>query len=399
MTSELGVSDTKTLVISVGVPPVATITAPTGDATWRVGTPFTFSGTATDGQGGALPPSAYTWTLILNHCPSEIACHMHTLQRFEGVTGGTFTAPDHEYPSFLELRLTVRDAVGLSDTKGVQLFPQTVNLNLTTDPPDLPVVVNATEQVSPFARKVIKGSANTLSPPALSGPDAPVFIGWVVDGQPAGWANPLVLNVDQDRFVQAIFGPRPGYSDVWGDSPEGFAIAQLGARGIIRGYGDGTFGPGDPILRAQMAALIVRAMGWREEQWPNPFPDQGSIDGELWRSVGTLNHFGVARGYEDGTYNPTGPVLQAQAISFITRAMVAKGYWTAQPDNPALYPSVPASSGHRADIVTFVRYAGALPNQPLGQPFDGWDQPATRAWFATALWQALDGYFRVDRVN
>ena len=170
-------------------------------------------------------------------------------------------------------------------------------------------------------------------------------------------------------------------------------------RGIVRGYGDGRFGPDDVSLRAQMAALIARAMGWDDEYWPNPFPDQGIVDGDLWRAVGALHRYDVARGYQDGTFNPTGPVLHAQTISFIARAMVAKGYWQPQPDNPALYPEVPAASGHRADIATYVYYAGAPPDFPPEGGFAAWDAPATRAWFAEALWQAVDGYFRVDRVE
>src|SRR3712207_7096579 len=49
-------------------------------------------------------------------------------------------------------------------------------------------------------------------------------------------------------------------------------------------------------------------------------------------------------------------VLNAQVISFITRAMVTKGYWQAQPDNPTLYPDVPAASGHRTDLATYAFY-------------------------------------------
>ena len=48
---------------------------------------------------------------------------------------GTFPAPDHEYPSFLELRLTARDAEpGFSATTSVELDPQTVDLTFVSDP-------------------------------------------------------------------------------------------------------------------------------------------------------------------------------------------------------------------------------------------------------------------------
>jgi hypothetical protein len=83
-------------------------------------------------------------------------------------------------------------------------------------------------------------------------------------------------------------------------TPSAEAIRQLAARGVIRGYADGRFGPQDTTLRAQMAALIARAMGWDSQDDGNPFPDRGNVDDDLWRNVGTLAFYDVARGYPDG---------------------------------------------------------------------------------------------------
>jgi hypothetical protein len=84
-----------------------------------VGDVINFSGSVTDTQDGTLPPSALLWELILHHCPSN--CHTHPLQQFAGVTSGSFTTPDHEYPSYLELKLTATDSGGLTDTKTMRL--------------------------------------------------------------------------------------------------------------------------------------------------------------------------------------------------------------------------------------------------------------------------------------
>jgi hypothetical protein len=48
------------------------------------------------------------------------------------------------------------------------------------------------------------------------------------------------------------------------------------------------------------------------------------------------------------TYGTADPVLNVQAISFITRAMVAKGYWAFQPDDGSAYPNIAPESGHRS---------------------------------------------------
>ena len=153
------------ITITVGnTPPTATINAPSGSLMWRVGDVIAFSGSGTDPQDGTLPASALSWSLILNHCPSN--CHSHPLQDFVGVASGSFTAPDHEYPSSLVLVLTVTDSGGLTSTASVTLQPQTVNLTFSTSPSGLQLVLNGASAATPFTRTVIVGSTNTISAPS-----------------------------------------------------------------------------------------------------------------------------------------------------------------------------------------------------------------------------------------
>lgn len=180
------------------------------------------------------------------------------------------------------------------------------------------------------------------------------------------------------------------FPDVASSDPAAQAIDELVARGIIRGYSDGTFGPHNPVLRSQAAAFVARAMGWDREDRGNPFVDRGAVDSDLWRNVGTLVHYGVVRGYPDNTYNPTTQVLETQVISLVTRAMVARGLWVQHPDDPLVYPNIPVATGHRDDIVTFVRHVGPLPGtSSVLQPHPTWDHPESRSEFAVILWAAL----------
>ncbi len=232
-----------------------------------------------------------------------------------------------------------------------------------------------------------------------------VFIGWTVDGAFVGFGNPLALPVTKARTVVATFAPRPAFGDVPTGAPDHEAITQLAARGIIRGFGDGTARPDAVLLRAQMAGLLVRTAGWDGESRTNPFRDRcdeaggACIDPGLWNEVAILNFHNVARGYPDNVYLPRADVLHVQVISFITRTMVAKGYWNlVQTDDPGLYPDVPAASGHRLDLLTFVKYAGAVPGQPTDGPWADWDGPASRGWTASLLWQAYSSYYGTNRV-
>ena len=174
-----GLSDVAALTIWPGNrAPIATISAPSAAFTWKVGDSIGFSGAAEDPDEGALPASAMQWTVVMHHCPSN--CHGHDLQSFAGVSSGAFSGPDHEYPSHLELRLTVTDGGGLQSSTSVLLQPQTVALTFATSPAGLQLSVNGASALTPFTRTVIVGSSNSLGAPAPQavGGDNYVFSSW-----------------------------------------------------------------------------------------------------------------------------------------------------------------------------------------------------------------------------
>jgi hypothetical protein len=256
-----------------------------------------------------------------------------------------------------------------------------------------------------------------------------VFLGWKLGGNSAGWASSITLTMEEAREVTATFVATPIFGDIPGGAAYADPVVQLAARGIINGCDREAvpplFCPADPTLRAQMAALIVRAIpGWADETWENPFSDS-IADAELWSRVATLGHYQVAQGYqaeicqERGVavpcFGPLDNVTYGQTILLIARAMVAKGYWVLQPDNRAIFPDQNGVAGadpttdrqtldHRA-IATYVFYAGAPPDVDAspGIPFrragvdnGGWGEASSRGWFARALWLALNSYFGTD---
>ena len=173
-----GFGETSQQILVDATAPVAVIDTPANGATWRVGDLIPFTGHATDAEQGSLPASSLTWSLVMHHCPSN--CHLHPIQTFPGVSSGQFSAPDHEYPSFLELRLTATDSTGLSDTASIQLDPRTVNLTMQTNPTGLALVVGGTSVTTPAVQTVIEGSTNSISAPTpqtLNG-SAYGFVSW-----------------------------------------------------------------------------------------------------------------------------------------------------------------------------------------------------------------------------
>jgi glucose/arabinose dehydrogenase len=166
VTDSSGVSDISTplTIAANNTPPTATILQPQTTTTWVVGDDINFSGVATDPQDGTLPETRLSWALVLHHCPSN--CHTHALQNFVGVDRGSFSAPDHEYPSYLELRLTATDSQGLQHTTSVRLDPETVELLFQSNPSGLQLVVGNDSSSTPLSRTVIIGSTNSVSAPS-----------------------------------------------------------------------------------------------------------------------------------------------------------------------------------------------------------------------------------------
>jgi glucose/arabinose dehydrogenase len=179
VTDPSGASDTASVTISAGnTPPAAVIDTPVPGTTWKVGDAITFSGHATDPQQGPLGASALTWSVVMQHCPST--CHEHPLQTLSGTASGSFVAPDHEYPSHLELRLTATDSGGLTSTTSVRLDPRTVDLAFASEPAGLTLAVGSTSQPTPFTRRAILGSTLSVSAPSpqASGSTAYEFVSW-----------------------------------------------------------------------------------------------------------------------------------------------------------------------------------------------------------------------------
>ena len=162
VTDPAGATATDAVVISVGnTAPVPVINTPAAGTLWKVGDTIMFSGGATDAQDGALPASALTWDVVIQHCPSN--CHSHPMQSWVGVSSGSFVPPDHEAPVYLDLKLTVTDSGGLSTTVVRRLDPRMVPLTFASVPGGLTLTVGTSSTKATFTRNVVVGSSNTVS--------------------------------------------------------------------------------------------------------------------------------------------------------------------------------------------------------------------------------------------
>ncbi len=123
----------------------------------------------------------------------------------------------------------------------------------------------------------------------------------------------------------AIAAPAAAQSfpDVPSSHPYYTAVEKMADLGIISGYTDGTFGPSDPVIRQQLAKMIVLTLGLTvTEQDSHEFPDVFDSGPGLYpyHFVAVAANDGLVMGYEDGTFGPFKQTTRMQLITIVVRA-------------------------------------------------------------------------------
>jgi hypothetical protein len=98
-------------------------------------------------------------------------------------------------------------------------------------------------------------------------------------------------------------------------------VERLHRAGIVAGYPDGTFRPGEPIDRAQMASFLARALQaavGTELPRTEVFDD---VEGPHRASIERLAAIGVVGGTTGSTYEPSAPTTRAQMATMIARSL------------------------------------------------------------------------------
>ena len=116
-----------------------------------------------------------------------------------------------------------------------------------------------------------------------------------------------------------------GFWDTRGHWAEG-DINKMAARGLIAGYEDGSFRPDNPVTRAELVAFLVRLAGWPVSGQEKPgFTDGEAIPGWARATVAVARERGLVAGYEDGSFRPGQVVSRVEAAAFFARYLDITG--------------------------------------------------------------------------
>lgn len=115
--------------------------------------------------------------------------------------------------------------------------------------------------------------------------------------------NPPALEVVGTATQPA---PKSGFEDMAGYSwAEGY-IAYAVEKGVVKGYSDGTFKPGDNVTGNELITMVLRAAGYTDEslegEWPANYVDKG-IELKIFENIPAMHAYATKWMAADFTYN------------------------------------------------------------------------------------------------
>ena len=149
------------------------------------------------------------------------------------------------------------------------------------------------------------------------------------DGLMGGYGNGLFGandNLSRAQLAQILFNkegrPVVNYLLQYGDVSTGTwyteAVRWATSQGIVGGYGNGNFGPNDPVTREQLAVML-----WRYSGSPAAtnkelhFDDTDEISGFALEAMRWAVENGIINGYGDGRLGPQGRATRAQVAQML----------------------------------------------------------------------------------
>jgi hypothetical protein len=113
------------------------------------------------------------------------------------------------------------------------------------------------------------------------------------------------------------------FTDVPATSPFYPYVETAYAHGIISGYGDGSFRPGANVTRGQLSKIIVLAQGWATTTAGGPHFTDIAPTNPFYGVIETAYAHGIISGYSNQTFRPGNNATRGQIAKMIYNAVTA----------------------------------------------------------------------------
>ncbi len=126
-----------------------------------------------------------------------------------------------------------------------------------------------------------------------------------------------------DNNIGAPVNDKPievNISDISGHWAEA-SIKQAINLGIVTGYPDGTFQPGNTVTRAEFSVILMNVLNWQESGTELSFTDTAVIGIWAKKAVSQAVQAGIIDGYENGSFRPNANMTRAEMATMIAKAL------------------------------------------------------------------------------
>ncbi len=208
----------------------------------------------------------------------------------------------------------------------------------------------------------------------------PLFLSWDASEQAADLLSAEPVTETPTETTAPELPPLTDIDGHWAQS----SIQSLYEKGVASGYGDGSFGPNDPVTRAQIMKMALEAFGETDSTTTSStFTDVALTD---WAApyISTGTAIGIVSGYDDGTFKPEKTVTRAEALKVI---LEAAGF-TDLSDTTGNFTDIDSVRDWFAKYSAFAKKAGFVAGYSDGS-FRG-NQGITRAEVCVIIQKVVD---------
>jgi hypothetical protein len=117
--------------------------------------------------------------------------------------------------------------------------------------------------------------------------------------------------------------PTQHFSDVSSSHPFFCYIETAYGHGIVSGYADGTFRPGNDVTRGQLCKIIVLAEEWSVDPSGGPHFSDVPVGSTFYDYVETAYNRAIISGYADGTFRPGNNAARGQICKIVYNAITS----------------------------------------------------------------------------
>lgn len=134
------------------------------------------------------------------------------------------------------------------------------------------------------------------------------------------------ISIEDTSKTKNPFNNCGGYSDVKDSNKYCDAIDWATDQGIFTGYNDGTFKPNNPINRVEALKVIIEAMNIKTISSSGSSLGFKDVNVYEWymKYLETAMSLGIVNGYSNGTFKPGNYVLRVEALKIMLEAGKAK---------------------------------------------------------------------------